>query len=196
MVDGARPDLSLLQGTPPTDPCNNAWADGRIGWWEVMLWSEDGRFTAIAAAAREAGVTWPSPSADHFPSCPDYEEAFVAWADHQTNLLLRCLAGDPHAGTRLDWANLANEMARVPTSLVREAELHLARALAYVAKIAAEPAHPATRHWRRAAFSHFSDAQIWLDRPDLRACVKLEFVWFQARRIAMFDLGLDAWHPS
>jgi hypothetical protein len=38
-----------------------AWADGRIGWWEVMWWSEDGSFAAIGAAARNAGLVWAPP---------------------------------------------------------------------------------------------------------------------------------------
>lgn len=157
-----------------------AWADGRIGWSEVMWWSEDGGFAAFAAAARDAGLVWASPLPDPFNGDgavelrgPDYEADFAAWADQQTNLLLRHLAGDPHAARGIDWANVADEISSVARTLVDNGETHLARALAYVAKLAVEPDHPAACHWSMAAQEHFDNASQWLDTPELRALVKL-----------------------
>lgn len=41
---------------------------------------------------------------------------------------------------------MADEVAGVATSLVDDGEAHLNRGLAYVAKLAAEPDHPAAQH--------------------------------------------------
>ena len=113
----------------------------------------------------------------------DYESDFVGWTECQA----RILHGMPKGAFGLDTDNLAEEIADLGRSEIRETSSLLRQVLVHLIKLAAEPDSDPAGHWIDEILAFQGDA-ILACSPGIRQRIDLPRIWQLAANAAVRSL--------
>jgi hypothetical protein len=114
----------------------------------------------------------------------DHESDFVGWTERQA-AILRSLPGGTFG---LDTINLAEEIADVGRSEIRETSSLLRQVLVHLIKLAARPDSAAADHWVDEVLAFQGDA-VLACTPGIRQRIELERLWQLACNAAARSLA-------
>ncbi len=109
-----------------------------------------------------------------------YDQDALAWAEHQSDLLLR-LAGGERVNEAIDWAHVIGELRDVGLSELRACQSLLQQAITHLLKRHAWPDSLSALHWRDETGAFLDDAARRFT-PSMRQRIALDELYARALR--------------